>query len=387
MVWKFDILRTMLGRPESGLILAEGFTPIEPRESNILKITTTEEISGIPIKGMNNVRDALLAFAMGKTRMSRENVQYEVGQLVQEPRGTFAFLLPDPIAAPQTREENEKIVDRVLADIKRDMNKFGRQKRGGVEYGHHRLDGFTTTTVHLNPLSGNIYILELRGYVGGKQLEGGLAEYLGIDPAERALYGINTAVEFEPYGDQFSIDFDMVLERLQPILDGMKQQPTIKDRTRIVYERLRSGQRETPGSRVVQRIMQKDYIYHSLTPTHVLGRNSDIEVTLKLGEVGDRFETEQFGGKKISPDKFNATGTVLTGPLAPDYKNEGLFIPPSIVISVHKPHVDWYDQKPAIDAQEKQNMRSISTQIAEALATQKRSVEVSSLLSFIDSKL
>lgn len=339
---------------------------------SIQKVTSEETLSGVPLKGMDEVKEALLVFAMGKTRMSRANVQHEIGELSGSNVGSFRVLIPDPVAPSLTRESNEKIVDGVLNDLKSELAEYG---KGSTSYNHHRLDAFTRTYVALSAFPNDLYFLELRGYIGGKQLEDGLAEYLGVSDEDRGLYDLTTTIEYTQRSQSFNIDFGDVVQRLASACNLSRIElvnvKALTRKERLLNSLARRSQSKITGKTIVGRIMADTNCFSTVWGSNEfeIARADNLQIGLRLGTVGERFDYEGYRRIPGSEDKFTGNGSILSGPLLKEY-NGTEYISPSVAMFVREPFAGWEGwRKPTSNKDIRQRMREVNASIIEAFTS------------------
>lgn len=305
--------------------------------SAVTGVEVTQYESGIPLKGWDSIKNALNIFASGASRGSRATEQHQI-KAIGESYGGFgaAFYA---IAAPHMRGDSS-FVEEMLKEAEPSVKSRGRWSRS---YDYDGQGSFFKTTVEVNRGDkADGYILQLNAAYVGNQVEEGLAEALGV---ERGLSWKNVAVEFEPEGTQFRIDFDQVSQRLQGVA------ATLDTRAKSIS-----------GKDIVAHLMKTDRYGESEGP-FVLGVKDGVEVTVNMGRVGRRFEYSQ--GKK-SEDRWHVEGTTITGPLDTDYRDETKFVPPSISVSMHPKSEERYNRLPAVDPKMKTTMNGLANDIAAA---------------------
>lgn len=298
----------------------------------------TQYESGIPLKGWESVKNALDIFASGASRGSRTTEQHQMKAMGESYGGlALAFYA---IAAPHMQGSGSSFVEGMLKEAEPSVKSRGSWER------HYDYDGqgsFFKTTVEINKVGKEDgYLLQLNAAYVGNQVEEGLAEALG---AERGLSWKNVAVEFEPEGTQFKIDFSQVAEKLLGVV------ATLDTKAKSIT-----------GEDIVAHLMKTDKYGESEGP-FVLGVKDGVEVTVNLGRVGRRFEYSQ--GHK-SEDRWHVEGATITGPLDTDYRDETKFMPPSISVSMHPKSEDKYNRLPAVDPKMKATMNGLANEIATA---------------------
>jgi len=318
-------------------------TNVEPvgqpeRRSAVTGVEITQYESGIPLKGWESVGNALNIFASGASRGSRATEQHQM-KAVGESYGGFdaAFYA---IAAPHMRGGGSSFVEEMLKEAEPSVKSRGQWSRS---YDYDGQGSFFKTTVEVSRAGiGDDYILQLNAAYVGNQVEEGLAESLGV---ERGLSWKNVAVEFEPEGTQFRIDFDQVAERLQGVTATLDVKP-----------------KSLTGKDIVAHLMKTDKYGESEGP-FVIGVKDGVEVTVGMGRVGRRFEYSQ--GKK-SEDRWHVEGATITGPLDTDYRDETKFVPPSISVSMHPKSEERWNRLPAVEPKMKSTMVDLANGIAAA---------------------
>ena|SRR3989344_9484648 len=310
----------------------------QERRTEVTGVEVTQYESGIPLKGWESVRNALDIFASGASRGSRATEQHQMKAVGESYGGLgLAFYA---IASPHMQGSGSSFVEQMLKEAEPSVKSRGSWSRS---YDYDGQGSFFKTTVEVNKVGKEDgYLLQLNAAYVGNQVEEGLAETLG---AERGLSWKNVAVEFEPEGTQFKIDFDQVAEKL-----------------RGVVATLDTKARSITGKDIVAHLMKTDKYGESEGP-FVLGVKDGVEVTVNLGRVGRRFEYSQ--GKR-SEDRWHVEGATITGSLDTDYRDETKFMPPSISVSMHPKSEDKYNRLPAVDPKMKATMNGLASEIATA---------------------
>lgn len=207
------------------------------------------------------------------------------------------------------------------------------------------------------------YLLELNAAYVDKEVEGGLAETLGV---EQGLQWKSVNVGLEPVETNFRVDFDAVADRLRPLYEELDPAPTPQPRglRQRLVEAVRGEQpTEKPaltGEAIVRTLLVTDE-YTSGSNPFVLGLKDGVEVSLNLGRVGDRFNWRN--GNR-DEELWKAEGAILTGPLAESYSEDRHLEQPSITVSIKPYSKDRYDRLPAIDPKMKATMNELAEGVA-----------------------
>lgn len=193
----------------------------------------------------------------------------------------------------------------------------------------------------------------------GKEVEDGLAEYLGV---EQGLIRKSVDIEFQSEQGQFAIDFNQVLKHLRKVRRGLNK-PSPNVLTRLAF--LAMGRRNaTEGEKLVQHFMRLDR-YESGPKPIVIGTKGNLEIVMQLGRVGHRFEYDN--GQK-SESHWEANGAVLMGPLDTDYSNKNLLVEPTISFTIRKQSKEEYSRLPILDPKEKQLAEDLASKIVSAFS-------------------
>ncbi len=288
----------------------------------ITGVEVTQCESGIPLKGWDSVKGALYVFAKGCSpgRMATESIPYIEGG-------------------------EESFVDAMLEEAQPAVESRGHWHR---HYDRVGAVSFYKTQVDINRVSKGGYVLQLNAAFVGNQVEEGLAETLDV---ERGLLWKNVAVQFEPEGDQFRINFDEVAERLRGVVASLDK---------------KAKRGEIVGRDIVDHLMKVNEWGNSVGP-FVLGRKDGVEVTVGLGRVGRRYEYQEW---EKSEDRWQVDGATISGPLGTDYLDETKFVPPSISISLRPKNKDRYSILPAVDPKAIATMHELAELITEAFNQQ-----------------
>lgn len=302
-------------------------------ELNITNVGTSEYRSGIPLQNWESVEAALKLYESGASR-GRTARDHNI-QAYGESYGGLGALL---FMLGNSRGQ-ETFVDGLLQEARPSVQNHGQWSR------HYDYDGpgrFHKTSVEIKALGEQQdgYLLGLNAAYVGKEVEDNLAAALGI---EQGLEWKSVGVRLSPEGiNQFRIDFDQVVDRLQPVVADLSQP---KGRERI------SGLDATNYFMSINE-------WRESARNYVLGTKDGIEVVLDLGRVGRRLE---YNNGKVVVDNWKQEGAVLSGLLDRDYKDESKFVPPSFVVSMHRLSQSRYDRLPIIDP----NMKSMVNGLAE----------------------
>ncbi|MBI2798319.1 hypothetical protein HYX70_03435 [Candidatus Saccharibacteria bacterium] len=171
---------------------------------SFLTVNTTEYLSGIPLEGIEAVRNALRLFASGQTAGSNATEK----KLIQD--GGVGIALLKPLV-----EEMYGGDDRFLTDLFTKID-AGIEAVGSYSY-HYDYDGvgrFFKTTVEVQKLDDTWFLLHLSAAYVGDQVEVGLAESLQID---RAVQHIDVTAQVEPDSELVTFDFEVISINLTTI--------------------------------------------------------------------------------------------------------------------------------------------------------------------------
>jgi hypothetical protein len=307
-------------------------------ELSITGVETTEYRSGIPLQGWESVASALNTYSKGGSRSSRVT-RNDLEKNIVEMGGGLGLGLLFLSQGPRS-----DFVEDMLDEAKAEVDSRGRWER------HYDYDGqgvFHKTTVEVKRLFDikDGYLLGLSAAYVGKAVEDGLAETLGV---EQGLQWKSVHMGLTPEGsNQFRINFDQVIDRLQPVVADLAQP---KGRNRV------SGM-------VVANYLMGTTEWREQARDFVLGFKDGVEVTLDLGRVERRFD---YKNGNLIADNWKQEGPVLTGLLDTDYEDETKFVPPSFVVSMRRVSKEKWDRLPAIDPQMKATMNDLADRIATA---------------------
>ena len=305
--------------------------PVE-REQVITGIEISEYQSGIPLRGWESVESALRAFSMGVSRVS----------ISAESRKVLAAD-PHPIIVPFPKGN---FLNQMFKEAKRVTKSQGRWQRDYKDDGAGSFSG-TRVGVEKVKRTGD-YILKLDVARIGAEAEKDLAEYLGI---ERGLVWKNVTVKLEPEGDQFRVDFEDMVRRLDGVIDYLnpwgpwEREEELRITGEDVARQLLTNDRDGEGG------------------FFVLGLKDGLEVAIGMGLVGQRFTWENM---ERSGDKWRVDGSVLTGPLETDYRDETKFLSPSISISIRSETEGRYNRVPVVDPKKKEIVNDLAERVAES---------------------
>lgn len=286
----------------------------------------------------------------------------------------LAFYLAE---APHLRGGGSRFVDGMMGELMSSVIERGRWHRS---YDYDGQGTFFKTTVGVISLDtpDNVNLLNLNAAYVGKEVEDGLAEYLGVG---QGLQWKHAAVGLEPVEDHMQVDFDQVVQRLAPVVRDLQPVPQGKTtynllpsrtignfrlpfsgRSRLVkndnsYERV-------TGENIVRYLTSFDEYGHLISGPFTLGVVDGIEVTLGLGRVGERFYDSRTGQR--ANDRWQANGAILTAPLAEDYSDPSKLVPPAIIIATQRFSERSYDRLPAVDPKMKATMNEITARVASA---------------------
>lgn len=337
-------------------------------ELKVLGVDTNEYRNGIPLAGWESIESALDTFASGASRGSRATEQHNIQAFSElNPLAGFLFLQANNWVS------GSSFVRKMLEEAKTGIQDRGKWSR------HYDYDGqgvFHKTTVEITGLKEpkETYVLGLNAAYVGKEVEDGLAAHLGI---EQGLQRKSVDIQIAPDGDKVRVDFDKVLAKLQtvklerkavayhPIVDYLKLTALTEGVSSLFKEKPESGENihesfPITGKDVVDYFMKTDNHGSSPDPL-VLGIKGEVELTLALGRVGERFTYDQ--GER-SESRWNGEGSVLTTPLGTDYRNET--VTPSLNITAQRVSKEKYNRLPLIDPQSKQVAEDLISAVAQA---------------------
>lgn len=310
-------------------------------ELNITGVEISEYRCGIPLLGWDSVKGALNAFANGASKKSRATEKNQL-QAIGEEMGGFAMAFYG-VFAPHLQGSGNQFVEEMLQRAEPSIKKHGCWEH---HYDYDGMGSFFKTTVDIKtlPEQKDAYLLELHAAYVGKEVEDGLAEYLGV---EQGLQWKNVKVGLAPEGNQFKIDFDPVAEKLQPIIAELFQL---------------KGSKRITGIDVANYFMTVNE-YKEQAYNFVLGIKDGVEVVLNLGEVKRRFEHRN---GKVVADNWSQKESVISGLLGRDYnyEDETKLAPPSFIISIHRFSNEKYNRLPVVDPAMKATMNDLANKIA-----------------------
>lgn len=299
-----------------------------------------ECLGGIPLIGWGSVKNALYAFAEGRAKASRATENHNINAYSQ--MNPMAGLL---FAISNNQVSGNQFVDRMLEEAHPQVQGRGKWSR------HYDYDGqgrFHKTSVEIEvlPEQADTYLLELNAAYVGKEVEVGLAEYLGI---RRGLQWKSVGVQVDSRNGVAQFDFDRILERLKGVR-GKLAKPSGGFFGR-------SSQPST-GKEIVEKIMGTDK-HDSPKPT-ILGTVGQIEVALSLGRVGERYNWKHGDS---GPDRYKAQGAVLTVPLATDYSDETKLVPATFSVQARRQSEKEYNRLPIVDERVKAKVDKLISEI------------------------
>jgi hypothetical protein len=319
--------------------------PHGKKELTVDGIKVEEHQSGIPLIGWDSVRNALYAFAEGKSRASRATERHNINAYSQmDPLAGFGFALRN------NQVRGDQFIDGMLEEAQPQIESRGQWSRS---YDYDGQGRFHKTTVEITtlPEQDDTYLLELNAAYVGKEVEEGLAEYLDV---RRGLQWKNAEVEVNSRNNTARIDFDNILGRLKGVRDKLTKPPT-----RSLFRR---DPQPSNGKEIVDAIMKTDE-YSSPKPV-VLGTDGQLEVTLGLGRVGRRYEWQS---GNPGENRYQAEGGVLTVPLDTDYRDESKTVPATVKISIRRQSESEYNRLPIVDEREKAKADRIMSEIRASL--------------------
>lgn len=185
-------------------------------------------------------------------------------------------------------------------------------------------------------------------------------------------------VVIDPQSDHVSIDFNQVVERLDPILNKHKERGAqVRSALTRLKEKKSFGERianyftaiDAHGNPNTTSITPGDPLMHPFK----LGIVDGLEISLSVAMVGDRFVREP--GFEEARDRWNAKGSVLTMPFKEHPEGVDYIYPPILVVSIHRPNFEVSGRThivPVVDQQAKVKMRDLSISIQKAFSTSKK---------------
>lgn len=304
-------------------------------ELKITNVRISEHRTGIPLKGWDNVHDALRTFQTGKTRSARvtqRNLKDNIARDYSEAGLELIYAASDRMNA------GRDMVDEMLHDA--EVAVKGERGRWSRDFDYDAMGTcFFKSTVDITrvPNEEDVYLLGLNAAYVGREVEDGLAKTLGI---EQGLQWKVVVAELEPVGAKFRVNFDEVVDRIKPLYETLDPVPAPKPRyywsiLNKATEAAEQGEKTNlSGEKIVRTMLATDEYTFGANP-FVLGLKNGIEISLSLGQVGDRFSLNRNTGKK-EQELWEVDGAVLTGPLAESYREKGKLLPPSLVFSMER---------------------------------------------------
>ena len=311
-------------------------------------VTVTEYQYGIPIEGWDNVKGALNTFSRGLQRRSLSNEVRQV-QAIANAEGVFAAglytsLIPHP-------DSGDSFVEGMLESAKPVVDSRG----FWAKHFEQGPGSFFKTNVEIDSLPEvqDSFLLRLRAAYSGDKIERELAEHLQV---ERGLLWKNVAVEVRPDRDLFTLDFDQVLARVQPVVAELNPQPQ-----RIGKDSNHTQMIEKTGEAVVQYLtggLQDDGSYRAFR----LGEKDGVEVSLSARPVSDRFIYEQ---DTTPRDTWHIDGAKITGRLT-DSQVTTRMVPPYVNFEIAPVRQNEFRRLPAVRPEMKATMNDLAVRIADS---------------------
>jgi hypothetical protein len=268
----------------------------------IVRVTTNQVLSYIPLKGWDTVAAALGTYAQGFTSGAKDTQDNLIGEVGRDSggMGVGILLLATTKCAGESRHVGE-----ILAEAKATLARCD-EYRKSYDY-----DGMGTpffkTTVYIRVLDRDqdIYGLALNAAYVGDEPEIGLAEHLNIP---RTILSSSVDVETEILtGNRFSFDFEAILRKLDGVLDT----------------------KNISGTMIIEQMEKSDRL-GDIKPIFTLHKTPEMEITMKPAQVERRFVRDR--NSREDRDTWKFDGAVLYGELHDSYKDRTKKEPPTFAV-------------------------------------------------------
>lgn len=312
--------------------------PVTP-ESKIIGVTTSEQLSGIPLNTWKSVRSALITFT-GENRLKIHG-------------------LGKPLTQDQKRyleQRSTLFIDGILKAARPIVD--GDNGHWERFYDYDGDTSFYKTKVDIRRVPElNAYLLGLSSATD-KEAEAKLAKKLKI---ERGLLWKEISVQFKPNGDNFEIDFLEIVQRFQDIENQLLSTPISTPKEK------RWREAELTAEVIIMDMLARRQI--------LFGNKNDVEVSLSLWGEGDRYQYESDG--EVRKDLWRRRGFVLSGPLGRvgstltlsdrSLGKEGEIVPTSVIFTVRRYDNNFKPSNlPATHPSMKTAMNKLASEIADS---------------------
>lgn len=315
--------------------------PITP-ESEIIGVTTSEQLSGIPLNTWGNVRSALITF----TEKNRLEIHGPRETLTQDQKRHL-------------ERRSTLFIDNMLKAAQPVVDGGNGHWKRFYDYDGDASFYKTEVDIRKAPES-NAYLLGLNS-VTDEGAEAKLAEELKI---ERGLLWKKVGIQFKPNGDNFEIDFLEIAQRFQDIENQLRSTP-ISIPKENKEERRREA--ELTAEVIIMDLLARRQI--------LFGNKNDVGVSLSLWGEGDRYQYKSNG--EVRKDLWGWRRFVLSGPLGrvgstltlsdKSLGKEGETVPTSVIFTVRRYGNNYKPSDlPATHPSMKATMNRLASEIADS---------------------
>lgn len=293
---------------------------------------------GIPLKGIDNVKGALQAFATGRVPSANATQNQLTKDIAAEHGGMGVGLLLLSGALFNPKQE-DAFLSRLFNKIESDLKTRG-MSSNSFDYDAMGTKFFkSSVNVKTYDKENDIYLLKLNAaYVGGK-VEDDLAEALQID---QALSFIDVTIKFPTTTGKFRFDFAEILATLKGVV-FMDEDVTAES--------------------ILDDMFTTDS-YNDLKKSATLFQNDNISISLCISDVEGPVKYGNGEAKLL----WKRDGTVVTGPVHPGYSDPPKALIPSITVSISTVKEEGFSRIPTINPTIKAEMRNFADKIESAFS-------------------
>jgi hypothetical protein len=301
----------------------------------IKEVRTEQYHRYIPVKGWDNVEALLNLFEKGYPTETNSAENQELISITRAHGPTAALLYLETTSLM----EKSGLTDEILTNAKQTLKSRESWTRD-FDYDGMGTSFFKTSVkIKFLDRSQDLYAIGFYASYVGDQPEKDLAAHIN---AERCLIWSEVIIQTEKIGNQFTFDFDCIVDRIAPVLE-------VKNITGM--DIARQMKKVDENNRNIDYVLKSDVGY---------------QVTINPGEVESRYIVDK--GKFINT--WTIRNAKLSGKLAKDYEKNNGYKSPTIVISLsdRRKNSYGYDNFPIWQSERKKHIIDLTNKIVEAFS-------------------